>query len=380
MIAATDTNDRRREAHMFPRHNATRGRSHDLLVRTAAVAVLVGVGAMAHFAASGPRVQSSAVGGAQVPFPKPTATTPSGCVREVSEYRAARQKNVPPTDPQAANTARPATTEQINQAAQTMAKACAAQFDLATVPAAELVSLATLDMSGNDASGARAAIDRALSLKTLPPADRVAMLSAALPVLRAIPPPTPGRDGRAQQLYPRLEQIADELDANPAATIDLKLGTHAAILGSYRGDDIDAGIIKHATWLLDASKTFSPAQLKASGAMLVEAYVDLSEAWAGQGMTDQALELLRAGKKALVDTPQSGASIDPEIARLELVGTPAHAITAPRWLNAPPDLRTLPMTGQVTLLEFTAHWCGPCRESYPGVNRLRERFARQDFR
>jgi thiol-disulfide isomerase/thioredoxin len=364
---------------MWPRQDVTRKLAHDVRGRRV-VAALVGVGALALLAGPGAHAQSGTGGSSQVPLPKLAATTPSGCVREVSDYQSASQKDIPPSGTQAASTARTAMLQQISQATQAMAKACAAPFDVATVPAPELVSLASLYVSGHNASGALAAIDRVLSLETLPAADHAAMLSEALRVLRAIPPPTPTREGRQQQLYPRLEQLADELDVNPAATIDLKLGAHASILGSYRGDDIDAGIIKHATWLLDASKTFSPAQLKASGPMFVEAYVDLSEAWAGQGMTDNALELLRAGKKALADTPQSAASIDPEIARLELVGTPARAITAPRWLNAPADLRTLPMTGQVTLVEFTAHWCGPCRESYPGVNRLRERFAPQHFR
>jgi thiol-disulfide isomerase/thioredoxin len=40
-------------------------------------------------------------------------------------------------------------------------------------------------------------------------------------------------------------------------------------------------------------------------------------------------------------------------------------------------MKEMPMDGAVTLLEFTAHWCGPCRESYPGVNRLRSQFARR---
>jgi thiol-disulfide isomerase/thioredoxin len=367
------------EANMLPRQDVTRELARDRRVRTAVV-VLIGAAAVAFSAAVRAHTQSGAGDHSQAPFPKPTATMPSGCVREVSDYQAARQKDIPPSDPQGANAARTAMLQQISQAARAMAQTCAAQFDVATVPATELVSLAMLYASGNNASGALSAIDRALSLKTVPPADRVAMLSAAVRVLRAIPPPTPTRDGRQQQLYPRLEQIADELDANPAATIEVKLGAHASILGSYRGDDLDAGIIKHATWLIDASKTLSPAQLTTSGPSFVEAYVDLSEAWAGQGMTEKALDLLRAGKKSLADTPRSASSFDPEISRLELVGTPARAITAPRWLNAPADLRTLPMAGQVTLLEFTAHWCGPCRESYPGVNRLRERFAAQGFR
>jgi thiol-disulfide isomerase/thioredoxin len=38
------------------------------------------------------------------------------------------------------------------------------------------------------------------------------------------------------------------------------------------------------------------------------------------------------------------------------------------------------MAGHVTLLEFTAHWCGPCKESYPGVKRLLSKYGPQGFR
>jgi thiol-disulfide isomerase/thioredoxin len=38
------------------------------------------------------------------------------------------------------------------------------------------------------------------------------------------------------------------------------------------------------------------------------------------------------------------------------------------------------MTGSVTLLEFTAHWCGPCKESYPGIKRLLAKYGSQGFR
>src|SRR6185436_15142189 len=34
----------------------------------------------------------------------------------------------------------------------------------------------------------------------------------------------------------------------------------------------------------------------------------------------------------------------------------------------------------VTLLEFSAHWCVPCKESYPGVNRLLAKYGPKGFR
>jgi thiol-disulfide isomerase/thioredoxin len=106
----------------------------------------------------------------------------------------------------------------------------------------------------------------------------------------------------------------------------------------------------------------------------------MAEAWAGQGMTEKAIALLKQGEADLGNSPSIKGAIDPEIARLELVGTAAASITAPHWLNAPAGTKELPMTGAVTLLEFSAHWCGPCRESYPGLNRLREKYGAQGFR
>ena len=32
------------------------------------------------------------------------------------------------------------------------------------------------------------------------------------------------------------------------------------------------------------------------------------------------------------------------------------------------------------MLEFTAHWCGPCKESYPGLKRLLAKYGPQGFR
>jgi thiol-disulfide isomerase/thioredoxin len=36
--------------------------------------------------------------------------------------------------------------------------------------------------------------------------------------------------------------------------------------------------------------------------------------------------------------------------------------------------------GQVTWLQFTAHWCGPCRESYPSVVKMQKQFGARGFR
>jgi thiol-disulfide isomerase/thioredoxin len=114
---------------------------------------------------------------------------------------------------------------------------------------------------------------------------------------------------------------------------------------------------------------------------MVSSQVDMAEALAGQGMNDEALALLRKTQAEWGDVPRATESyLAPAIARYSLVGTAAPPITAPQWLNAPEGTKNLAMDGAVTLLEFTAHWCGPCRESYPGVNRLRQQYGPKGFR
>src|SRR5262249_15998482 len=45
----------------------------------------------------------------------------------------------------------------------------------------------------------------------------------------------------------------------------------------------------------------------------------------------------------------------------------------------PAGTTSIDLKGKVTLLEFSAHWCVPCRESYPGVNRLRATYGPKGF-
>ena len=185
------------------------------------------------------------------------------------------------------------------------------------------------------------------------------------------------KEPKTEERNARLEKFVRELDASSAATIDQKLDAHIQMNSWYRYDDIDAGIIKHSTWIIETAKKLTPEQRKKLDGR-DQRLRHLAEAIAGQGRNDKALALLRSGNRPA--TSQLRRSVDPEIARLQLVGTPGAAVTAPRWLNMPAGKTELAMPGSVTLLEFSAHWCTPCKESYPGVNRLRQKYGRQGFR
>jgi thiol-disulfide isomerase/thioredoxin len=188
------------------------------------------------------------------------------------------------------------------------------------------------------------------------------------------------REPKSDARNARLETFVDELDGLSAAVLDQKFSVHSRMNGFYRGDDIDAGIIKHSTWLIDTAKACTPELKQKYGPSAVSAYVNMAEAWAGQGRNDDALELLRKAKTDWPNVPSIAARIDPVLERYLLVGRPAAAITAPQWLNGPTGASSLEMKGRVTLLEFTAHWCGPCKESYPGIKRLLAQYGSRGFR
>jgi thiol-disulfide isomerase/thioredoxin len=198
------------------------------------------------------------------------------------------------------------------------------------------------------------------------------------------------REPKGDERNAAIEALIDRLDALGPQAFDHQLTAHSRMNGFYRGDDIDAGIIKHSTWIINASKTFTPEQRTKLGSTVVSAHVNMAQAWAGQGMNEKALALLDEADKnwggielpARPGTPTRylrDLYIKSEVERLKLVGTPAAAIKAPVWFNGQPS-NEIAMPGSVTLLEFTAHWCGPCRESYPGVNRLRAKYGPQGFR
>jgi hypothetical protein len=296
--------------------------------------------------------------------PAVTVSAPSDCLRLVEDFRAKKQKEAP----------RPLTGEimrKIDAEKTAMAKECAAAFDPKALPGSELPSLIRLYGEAGQPDAARSAFEHALV--TLKGSARGELLAVAISTTLRSEPKSAERNAR-------LERLVDELDALPEATFEQKFSAHNSLNGYYRADDIDAGILKHSNWIMDSARTMTPEQRKRYGYQIGSAYRTAAQALSGQGKNDQALELLRRARSEFAEVPNLTGSIDREIERYMLVGTAADPIKAPVWLNAPAGTTEMAMTGNVTLLEFTAHWCGPCRESYPGINRLRAKYEPSGFR
>jgi thiol-disulfide isomerase/thioredoxin len=290
--------------------------------------------------------------------------SPLACLNEVRALAAKRQKELTPFTAESVR--------KILDERTAGAKACAAKFDPATVPESDLVPLIELYNEAGQIAKADAAVARALASKTLNDDARASILVQAIRTgLRT--PKSPERNAR-------LEAMVDELDGMSSAVLMQQLTAHQAMNGYYRGDDIDAGIIRHSTWLIERARRFTPEQRKQYGAGILSAYVNMAEAWAGHGRHDDALALLDRAKTEWPEIPRVADWIDPTVERYRLVGTVAAPIGGQRWLNAPAGTTSIEMRGAVTLLEFTAHWCGPCKESYPGIKRLLAKYGPQGFR
>jgi thiol-disulfide isomerase/thioredoxin len=303
------------------------------------------------------------------PAPQPALPdTPAGCVTAVRDFVVRRQQQLRPPTGMTADILR-----QVERERHELAQKCAAQFDVATIGVRDLPALADLHTEAQQGALAKRALDRALAATDLAAADRAVILAQAVG--------SGLREPKSEERNARLEKHVAELDQLPATVFDQKFAAHNALNNYYRADDIDAGIIKHSLWIIETARTFTPDQRQRLGMNVGSAYANLAEAWAGQGMHEKALELLRTAQTAWKDVPRvDNGYLAPVIERLMLVGTVATPISAPRWLNMPEGRTTIDMPGAVTLLEFTAHWCGPCRESYPGLKRLLARYGPRGFR
>jgi cytochrome c biogenesis protein CcmG, thiol:disulfide interchange protein DsbE len=72
------------------------------------------------------------------------------------------------------------------------------------------------------------------------------------------------------------------------------------------------------------------------------------------------------------------ATVFPPGAMAAEPSTPAPAIALP-LLQSKEILQLEDLRGRVVLLDFWASWCGPCRESLPQYQKLRDEYPRADF-
>ena len=246
-------------------------------------------------------------------------------------------------------------------------KPCVDRIDVDSVPPGELVALARLLRSVGDDRHAGPVIDRRLTDPRLTSAERRQALAVALEIY-----------GNTDTTLVRSRQLVRELD-------------------SLESDELDQRIIAHETLVRAASAVDKPDIERAEARTLLElasraagrdslahvrtyairlATESLADLLAVAHHGDAVGALVDSVLQRFTDLPDLPASLEPTRARYALIGHAAPALRADAWLGTGAPVTS--WRGPVRVLEFTAHWCAPCRLSYPGLVALARKRAPSD--
>ena len=301
----------------------------------------------------------------------PAPGTPAACSKAAADWRASQVGSAQEAYQKATDATRAdllakyqATSRAAYAEFQKRAAECAATFDVATIPSSQLMDLVSLYNTAQDTSGARRATERLLAATDLSPrAHGQALLMRMNQEVAKVPSYFGIIEGA--------ERYVAEVDALPDSLADLKLVAHRSMLGRYEYLDVADGLRTHATAVIALGKKLNKPQETIAG------YSSLARSYADRLHPDSALMILDGAEKEL-GAPAT-ASFKDFRNRYALIGTKASEISATWWINTDDKTVVAPKPGRVSLIEFTAHWCGPCKNSYPGLVGLTEKLKGKAF-
>ena len=305
------------------------------------------------------------------PASAPTPGTPAACAKEANDWRSAQVAPALAEYRKATDSTRTALMAKYQAAlvaasagVRQKAAACAAGFSVTEIPSGQLMQLITLYGLAGDSLNASRATERLLAATDLPPRARAEAL--VLGMNQAV-----AKQSNYFGILEGAEQFVAKIDQLPDSLADIKLTAHQQMLGRYEYLDVADGLRSHALAVIALAKTLEKPFLAIGG------YGSLARSYADKLMPDSALAILDAAEKELGAT--AADRFKDFRHRYALIGTKAEPISAEWWINTDAKTVITPAPGRVTLIEFTAHWCGPCKNSYPGISGLAEKFKGKAF-
>jgi hypothetical protein len=308
---------------------------------------------------------------AQTPVvgPKLEAVSPAECIKAANDWRNAQMRPLSQalSSKQIDTDAYMAGYTNLSKETQRIARECGDRFSLERAASADLPGMIQLYAFVGDTVRSVRAIEKALAAKDLSQRMQGQVLSMAMTQ----------EVTRASSVFGILEgaeRYVRLIDALPDSLADIRLTAHQSMLGRYEYLDVADGLLHHSQAVLANARVMGKKDYMAN------AYLSLARSFADRLMPDSALHILDNAEKELAGTARVAETFKDFRARYALIGTPAARITGDWFINSNGTLEgTQPGNGKVTFIEFTAHWCGPCKNSYPGVGQLTKRFEGKPF-